>query len=76
MLNIVIVEDHSDLRESLLDVMVANGHEAVAFDSAEALWSGCNLVGIDIMILDLNLPARTASPSHVRSGPRIRRSAS
>jgi len=56
MLNIVIVEDHSDLRESLLDVMVADGHEAVAFDSAEALWSGCNLVGIDIMILDLNLP--------------------
>jgi DNA-binding response OmpR family regulator len=56
MLNIAIVEDHRDLRESLLDVMAADGHDAVAFDSAEALWSGCNLARIDIMILDLNLP--------------------
>lgn len=56
MLNIVIVEDHCDLRESLLDVMAADGHHALAFDSAEALWSGCSLAAFDIMILDLNLP--------------------
>jgi len=56
MLSIVIVEDHSDLRESLLDVMAADGHQAVAFDSAEALWRGGDLDATDIMILDLNLP--------------------
>jgi DNA-binding response OmpR family regulator len=56
MLNIIIVEDHSDLRESLLDVMAADGHHAEAFDSAEALWSEGRLDTTDIMILDLNLP--------------------
>lgn len=56
MLNIVIVEDHGDLRDSLLDVMAADGHHAVAFDSAESLWSGCSLGTVDILILDLNLP--------------------
>jgi DNA-binding response OmpR family regulator len=56
MLKIIIVEDHRDLRESLLDVMAADGHHAEAFDSAEALWRGSTLDTTDIMILDLNLP--------------------
>jgi DNA-binding response OmpR family regulator len=58
MLKIIIVEDHSDLRESLLDVMAADGHHAEAFDSAEALWCGGTLHTTDIMILDLNLPGQ------------------
>jgi DNA-binding response OmpR family regulator len=56
MLNIVIVEDHYDLRESLLDVMASDGHHVIAFDSAEALWAGCRFCTVDILILDLNLP--------------------
>lgn len=56
MLNVAIIEDNKDLRESLIDVMAAEGHHVVAFESAEALWSGCELVAIDIIILDLNLP--------------------
>jgi DNA-binding response OmpR family regulator len=56
MLNVIIVEDHKDLRESLLDVIAAEGHNVAAFESAEALWSGCSFVTVDILILDLNLP--------------------
>ncbi len=56
MLNIIIVEDHRDLRESLSDVMAADGHNAKAFDSAEALWRAGSLDATDIIILDLNLP--------------------
>jgi DNA-binding response OmpR family regulator len=56
MLNIVIVEDHSDLRDSLLEVMAADGHNVLAFDSGEGLWGECSLTTVDILILDLNLP--------------------
>jgi DNA-binding response OmpR family regulator len=56
MLSIIIVEDNKHLRDSLFDVMVAEGHQVMAFESAEALWSSCNLESIDIIILDLNLP--------------------
>jgi DNA-binding response OmpR family regulator len=56
MLNIIIVEDNRDLRETLLDVMAAEGHHAAAFESAEALWSGCSFQTTDIIVLDLNLP--------------------
>ncbi len=56
MLNIVLVEDHKDLRESLVEVMTSEGHHATAFNSAEALWTGCSLRNVDIVVLDLNLP--------------------
>jgi DNA-binding response OmpR family regulator len=56
MLKIIIVEDHKDLRESLLDVMASEGHHVAAFESAEALWSGCSFATVDIVVLDLNLP--------------------
>lgn len=56
MLNIVIVEDHRRLRESLVDVIADEGHHVAAFGSAEALWSGCSLGTVDIVVLDLNLP--------------------
>lgn len=56
MLNVIIVEDYRDLRESLVDAMVAEGYHVAAFESAEAFWSGCGLSTVDLMILDLNLP--------------------
>jgi DNA-binding response OmpR family regulator len=56
MLNIIIVEDHKPLRESLVDLMATEGHHAAGFESAEALWSGCSFGTVDILVLDLNLP--------------------
>ena len=56
MLNIVVIEDNPPLRESLVEVLAATGHHVVAFDSAESFASNCSVTGVDIMILDLNLP--------------------
>jgi DNA-binding response OmpR family regulator len=56
MLNITIVEDNPALRASLIEVMVAEGHNVEAFDSAESLLSEGNLEAVDILILDLGLP--------------------
>lgn len=58
MLNVVIVEDNAILRESLVDVLAADGHHVVAFDSAEAFGANCSLGSVDIMVLDLNLPGK------------------
>lgn len=56
MLNIIIVDDHKPLRESLLELMAIEGHHVVGFGSAEAMWSGCSFGTVNILILDLNLP--------------------
>jgi len=56
MLNIIIVEDHRPLRETLVDVMAAEGHQVAAFDSAEAFCVRSDLGSVDILVLDLNLP--------------------
>lgn len=56
MLNIIIIDDHKPLRESLVDLMATEGHHVVGFGSAEALWGGCSFGTVDILILDLNLP--------------------
>ena len=56
MINVVIVEDHQNMREALVDLIADAGHHVVAFESAEALWSGSNLRTVDIVVLDLNLP--------------------
>jgi len=56
MINVVIVEDHRSMRESLVDLIADEGHHVAAFESAEALWSGSNLRTVDIVVLDLNLP--------------------
>ena len=56
MLNIIIVEDHRPLRETLVDVMAAEGHQVAAFDSAEEFCVRSDLGSVDILVLDLNLP--------------------
>jgi DNA-binding response OmpR family regulator len=56
MLNVIVVDDHKPLRESLVELMASEGHHVAGFGSAEALWSGCSFGTVDILILDLNLP--------------------
>jgi DNA-binding response OmpR family regulator len=56
MLNLVIVEDNAALRESLVDVLAADDHHVVAFESAEGFLANCSIATVDILLLDLNLP--------------------
>lgn len=56
MLNIVIVEDNAALRESLVEVLSAEDHHVVAFESAEGFRTNCSLGSVDVLLLDLNLP--------------------
>lgn len=56
MLNIVVIEDNTALRESLVELLAATGNHVAAFGSAESFWANSSVVGIDILLLDLNLP--------------------
>jgi DNA-binding response OmpR family regulator len=56
MLNIAIIEDNAPLRESLVDILSAEGHHVSAFDSAESLQTNSSIATLDIVLLDLNLP--------------------
>jgi DNA-binding response OmpR family regulator len=56
MLNIVIVEDNAALRESLVEVLTAEDHHVVAFESAEVFMTNCSIGSVDVLLLDLNLP--------------------
>jgi len=58
MLNVVIVEDVTDLRESLVDLLALEGHHVVAFDSAENFVANCSIATVDILVLDLGLPGQ------------------
>jgi len=58
MLNVVIVEDVTDLRESLVDLLASDGHHVVAFDSAESFIANCSVATVDILVLDLGLPGQ------------------
>jgi DNA-binding response OmpR family regulator len=55
-LNILVVEDHDDLRDSLVEVLQSKGHQVVGLSCAEEvddnLWAG----SLDVLIVDLNLP--------------------
>jgi len=53
-MNIVVVEDNDDLRDVLVDVLCAQGHQVCGVDSAEAL---LEYIGrLELVVLDLNLP--------------------
>lgn len=53
-LSVVVVEDHDDLRDAMLEALRWRGHTVVGLDSAEAFveWPG----HADVLVLDLNLP--------------------
>ena len=54
-LNIVVVEDHDALREITVEAISSQGHNALGFESAEALQE-LSPINIDLMVVDLNLP--------------------
>mgnify|MGYP005751060405 CR=1 FL=1 len=55
-LDLLIVEDHDALRESLAEVLSSVGYRVLALDSAEAVTETRPARSFDAAILDLNLP--------------------
>ena len=59
LLNIVVVEDHQLLRESVVDMLSASGHRVTGVESAEALGDEVALARIDVAVLDIQLPGES-----------------
>ncbi len=55
-LNIAVVEDNHDLREAIVEVLIAMGHKTVGMSCAEDLSDGSARPVIDLLVVDLNLP--------------------
>lgn len=55
-LNIIVVEDHDDLRDSLVELLQDNGHHTIGLSCAEDMDDKVGKVSIDVLIVDLNLP--------------------
>ena len=55
-LNIIVIEDNDDLRETMVDALRGQGHQVVGLDCAEALPEQSAWQRVDIMVVDLNLP--------------------
>lgn len=55
-LNIIVVEDHDELREVTVDALQAMGHDVRGVDCAEALDETLSHFSADVLVLDLNLP--------------------
>lgn len=55
-LNILVVEDHDDLREATVAALAAMGYAVQGVASAEAIDDEAGRFAADIVLLDLNLP--------------------
>lgn len=55
-LNILVVEDHDDLRDATVAALIAQGHVAQGVASAEDVDEALARFHADILLLDLNLP--------------------
>jgi len=55
-LNIVVVEDHDDLRDSLVELLHSKDHQVVGLSCAEELDDALGTDPVDLLIVDLNLP--------------------
>lgn len=55
-LNIIVIEDNDDLRETMVDALRGQGHQVTGLDCAEALPEQSAWQRVDIMVVDLNLP--------------------
>lgn len=55
-IRIGLVEDNDDLRESLAEVLLANGYHCNPFSSAEDLKEAGDVTSFDLLLVDLNLP--------------------
>lgn len=55
-LNIVVIEDHNNLREILVDLFCKCGHKATGFFCAEDIDDEQKQILTDLFVIDLNLP--------------------
>jgi DNA-binding response OmpR family regulator len=55
-LNIIIVEDHDDLREITVEALCSLGHQAIGVACGEQLDQTLETCKADVLVLDLNLP--------------------
>ena len=55
-LNILVVEDHDDLREATVDALAAMGYTVRGVASAEAIDDEAGRFPVNVVLLDLNLP--------------------
>ena len=55
-LNIVVVEDHKDLRATFVELLKNNGHHVLGLSCAEELSDSSSIQKIDVLITDLSLP--------------------
>lgn len=55
-LNIVVVEDHDDLRDSLVELLQSKDHHVVGLSCAEEVDDALGIDPVDLLIVDLNLP--------------------
>jgi len=55
-LSVVVVEDHDDLREVMVEVIGSFGHHVVGLSCAEDMDDAVGGLPIDLLIVDLNLP--------------------
>lgn len=58
-MNILILEDHADVRESITLFLQDEGHDVLAFTSAESADCQIDHLRPDVAILDVRLPGRT-----------------
>ena len=56
LLSIVVVEDHDEYREALVEFLEREGHRVLGFESAEYLMQGALPESVDLFMIDLNLP--------------------
>lgn len=56
MLNIAVIEDNDELRETMLEALSGMGHRAIGLDSAEALVDQAAGSALDLLLVDINLP--------------------
>ncbi len=55
-LRALVVEDDTDIREVLADVLAERGHEVVTCSDGETAWAACQREAFDLVLLDLGLP--------------------
>lgn len=55
-LSVLVVEDHDDLRDNIVEVIASYGHHVVGLACAEDMDNAVGTLPIDLLVLDLNLP--------------------
>jgi DNA-binding response OmpR family regulator len=71
---ILVVEDESDVREPIVEVLQDAGFQIIEAATADAATAWLNLKGLSLIVTDINLPGRlngidlAATARHVRPG--------